>query len=146
MYIKEIKYEDFGGNEVTEKFYFNLSESELTMMNLTQEGGLQNYIERIVNTRDAGSLAKLFNELILMSYGEVSDDRKHFIKIRDGHKLAEDFMQTEAYSVFFMELANSEKSLAEFINGVVPKKLLKEAEKQGAIQKSGDGITITPVQ
>lgn len=130
MYKKSITYEDFNGDKVTETFLFNFTKSELATMNLEQEGGLQNYIERISNTRDTKSLVKLFQDLILKSYGVKSDDGKRFIKVVDGHKLAEDFAQTEAYSEFFMELANNTEEVNNFINGVIPKDLLAELDKE----------------
>lgn len=138
MYIKEISYEDFNGEKVTEKFYFNFTKAELATMNLEQEGGLSNYIDRITNTRDTPSLIKLFQELILKSYGVKSDDGKKFIKVKDGHKLAEDFMQTDAYSEYFMMLVQNDKEAEKFINGVIPKQILEEVEKA---KKNGTSIT-----
>lgn len=129
MYIKEISYEDFNGEKVTEKFYFNFTKAELATMNLEQEGGLQNYIERITNTRDTPKLIKLFQDLILKAYGVKSDDGKKFIKVKDGHKLAEDFAQTDAYSEYFMLLVQDEKEAEKFINGVIPKSVLNEVNK-----------------
>lgn len=129
MYIKEISYEDFNGEKVTEKFYFNFTKAELATMNLEQEGGLQNYIERITNTRDTPKLIKLFQDLILKAYGVKSDDGKKFIKVKDGHKLAEDFAQTDAYSEYFMLLVQDEKEAEKFINGIIPKSVLNEVNK-----------------
>lgn len=136
MYIKEITYEDYNGEKVTEKFYFNFSRAELATMNLEVEGGLQNYIERITNTRDVPSLIKLFQDLILRSYGVKSDDGKKFIKVKDGHKLAEDFAQTDAYSEYFMLLVQDDKEAEKFINGVIPKQILDEAVKNKNLPNS----------
>ena len=136
MYIKEITYEDYNGEKVTEKFYFNFSRAELATMNLEVEGGLQNYIERITNTRDVPSLIKLFQDLILRSYGVKSDDGKKFIKVKDGHKLSEDFAQTDAYSEYFMLLVQDDKEAEKFINGVIPKQILDEAVKNKNLPNS----------
>lgn len=130
MYIKEIKYEDYNGETVSEKFYFNFTKAELATMNLEQEGGLQNYIDKISNERDTPKLIKLFQDLILRSYGVKSEDGKKFIKVKDGHKLAEDFMQTDAYSEYFMMLVQDEKEAEKFINGIIPKDILKEVESK----------------
>lgn len=143
MYIKEISYEDFNGEKVTEKFYFNFTKAELATMNLEQEGGLQNYIERITNERDTPKLIKLFQDLILKSYGVKSDDGKKFIKVKDGHKLAEDFAQTDAYSEYFMLLVQDEKEAEKFINGVIPKSILDEAAKN---QKNGGSTAVTKIE
>lgn len=142
MYIKEIKYEDYNGNEVKEKFYFNLNQSEITTMNMEQEGGLNEYINRIINTRDSKELISLFKTLILKSYGEKSDDGKHFYKTINGRNLAEEFMQTEAYNVFFMELASDEKAVADFINGIIPKKMRDQLEAEA--KKNGGNVSALP--
>lgn len=142
MYIKEITYEDYNGEKVSEKFYFNFTKAELATMNLEQEGGLQNYIERISNERDTPKLVKLFQDLILKAYGVKSDDGKHFIKVKDGHRLAEDFMQTDAYSEYFMMLVQDDKEATNFINGCIPKELLKEVQEA---QKQGNS-PVTPIK
>ena len=40
MLKRNITYEDFDGNTVTEAFYFNLSKAELMEMEFTRAGGL----------------------------------------------------------------------------------------------------------
>lgn len=134
MYKKEIKYEDLNGNEIKETFTFHYNKKELTVMNLEVPGGLQGYIEKISNTQDIPELIKLFQKLILSAYGVPSDDGKRFIKVKDGHKLAEDFEQTEAYSELFMLLATDAKEAEKFINQCIPQSLVKEieAEKRNA--------------
>ena len=57
----------------------------------------------------------------------------------DGRPLSRKFVQTEAYSELFMELSTDAKAASEFINGIVPAELAKEAAKQGNIP------TIAPV-
>ena len=41
----------------------------------------------------------------------------------------DDFIATEAYSVLFTELATDDKAASEFLNGIIPKKLVAEANK-----------------
>lgn len=125
MYKKTITYTDFDDIERTEEHYFNLSKAELTEMNFSAEGGLEKMIREIINTRDMKRLIELFKRFILMSYGEKSLDGRRFVKIVDGHKLADDFSQTGAYDALFMELANDEKAAIEFILGILPKELAK---------------------
>ena len=45
-------------------------------------------------------------------------------------KLANKFKQSEAFSECFMTLASDEDKLTEFINGCLPKSLLKEIEAE----------------
>lgn len=123
MIKKTIKYEDYEGNERKEDFYFNLNEAELTELAMSRSGGLEQYARRIIAAQSEPELIALFKELILISYGEKSDDGKRFVKVKDGHRLSEDFSQTEAYSTLFMELATDADAAAKFFNGLIPEKL-----------------------
>lgn len=121
MLKKAIKYVDYDGNERNETFYFYINKAELMEMELSTSGGLAEHINRIVAAQDAPSIIKVFKDLILKAYGEKSPDGKRFVKVApDGHRLADDFAQTEAYSILFMELATNTEAATEFINGIVP--------------------------
>lgn len=117
MYKKVMTYVDFNGEERTEDFFFNLTQAEVTEMELTTEGGLKDKIERITKAKDVPEIIKLFKELILKAYGVKSPDGKRFIK---SDKLSEEFAQTNAYSDLFIELASNSGSAAEFVNGILP--------------------------
>lgn len=122
MYAKKITYTDYDGNERTETFYFNLNKAELTEMELSSEGGLSKMIQKIVDEQDTTRIITIFKDIILRSYGEKSNDGKRFIKkAPDGHMLADDFAQTEAYSELFMELASNADAASDFVNNIVPK-------------------------
>ena len=125
-----IKYTDFDDEERQEDYYFNLTKSELMEMNFSADGGLEKTIQKIVEAKDTKRIIDIFKDVVLRSYGEKSIDGKGFIKMRDGHKLADDFAQTAAYDALFMELATNEESASRFINGVIPKGFAKEVEKR----------------
>lgn len=121
MLTKPITYTDFNGVERTEEFFFHLSKADLVEMQLSVKGGLDAMIKRIVNATNEPELIKMFKELILKSYGEPSADGRSFVKFApDGHRLADDFAQTAAYSVLFMELATNAEAAAKFVNGITP--------------------------
>ena len=120
MLKKTIKYTDYDGNEREEDFYFNLNKAEVTEMELSKQGGLSEYIKRIVAAQDAPSLIKLFKELICKSYGEKSLDGKRFVKSKE---LTEEFTQTEAYAELFVELASNAEEATKFVNGIMPKNM-----------------------
>lgn len=127
MLKKTITYTDYNGVERTEDFYFNLSEAELMEMEMSTEGGMEAYLNKIVSTQDKPSLIKLFKEIILKSYGEKSLDGKHFDK---SEKLSNAFSHTEAYSILYMELATSDEAAALFINGVIPQNVKVQMANQ----------------
>ena len=121
MLKKPITYTDYNGVERTEDFYFNLNKAEVMEMEMSTKGGLAEMIKRIIAAQDAPAIIKIFKDLILKAYGEKSPDGKHFIKFdKDGHRLADDFAQTEAYSQLFMELSMDADKASEFINNIVP--------------------------
>lgn len=118
MLIRPIKFEDLDGNEVTENFHFNLSKPELIEMEVEHEGGFKFMIEKIIGTNDRKGLIEQFKKLILMTYGVRSDDGKRFVK---SDQLREEFTQTPAYEVLFMELATDDGAAIAFLNGVLPR-------------------------
>ena len=117
MLKKTITYTDYNGSERTEDFYFNLSKAEVMEMELSTAGGLAETIKRVVAAQDQPAIIKIFKDLILKAYGEKSLDGKRF---RKTDELREEFAQTEAYSILFMELATDDKAAADFVNGIVP--------------------------
>lgn len=134
MYIKTIEYKDYSGNQRKEDFYFNLNEAEIMEMELSKDGGFDQWITRIANAQNTPELIKLFKGLILMAYGEKSLDGKKFIKVDPvtGRRLSEEFEQTAAYPVLFMELATNTEAATEFINHIIPENAAAAVEKAKA--------------
>ena len=131
MLKRKMTYVDYNGNERTEDFYFNLTKAELTEMQLSESGGLTEFIQRIIDTQDTKKIIELFKDLILKAYGEKSLDGKRFIKSKE---LSDSFAQTEAYSDLFMELATDSKAAAAFVNGIIPSDLAKQVAENGGIE------------
>ena len=123
MLKKTIKYTDYAGTERTEDFYFNLSKSEITEMELSIEGGLMKKVERIVQSVNGAEIVALFKELILSSYGEKSPDGRYFEKSKEQSTR---FSHSPAYDLLFMELATDADKAAAFVNGIIPSDLLEE--------------------
>lgn len=117
MLKKTITFTDYNGVERTEDFYFNLEQAEITEMELSEDGGMSNAIQKIVSSQDIPTLIKIFKSLILKAYGVKSADGRRFIK---SEEISREFTQTPAYSKLFMELAQDEKKAAEFINSIIP--------------------------
>lgn len=110
-------YSDYNGGTRTEDFYFNLTQAEITEMEVSVDGGLVEMINRIVAAQDGKQIIALFKDIILRAYGEKSPDGKRFIKTQE---LRDAFAQTEAYSDLFMELATDSNAAANFVNGIIP--------------------------
>ena len=124
MLKKTITYTDYNGVERTEDFFFNLTQAEITEMEMSTSGGLAEMIRKVVAAQDAPAIIKIFKDLVLRAYGEKSPDGKRFIKNDD---ITTAFSQTEAYSILFMELATDADAAAKFVNGIIPANLAKKA-------------------
>ena len=124
MVVEKIKYTDFNGLEREEDFMFNLTEAEITEMELTTDGGLSDSIKKIIAAQDTPEIIKVFKMLLLKSYGEKSADGRRFVK---SEKLSEEFSQTNAYSQLFMKLATDDKAAVAFINGIMPDSMQEKA-------------------
>ena len=134
MVVEKIKYTDFNGLEREEEFMFNLTEAEITEMELTTDGGLSDSIKKIIAAQDTPQIIKVFKMLLLKSYGEKSADGRRFVK---SDKLSEEFAQTNAYSQLFMKLATDDKAAVAFINGIMPDSMQEKV--------AGNNPGLTPV-
>ena len=119
MLKKTITYKDYDGVERTEDFYFNLSQTEITQLELGIEGGLVNKINKIVAAQDGAEIMRLFQEIILMAYGEKTPDGKYFQKTPE---ISQRFSWTPAYDQLFVLLSTNAEEAAKFIIGIVPQK------------------------
>lgn len=127
MYKKTITYEDFLGQTRTEDFYFNLTKAEIIeWLSTNAEYTLDHVIEQMSKKMDVKGLMEATKQLIYMAYGEVSLDGRRFIKSQE---VKDNFMETNAYSELFMELATSAEKAAEFFNGIIPKDLAEGVDK-----------------
>lgn len=131
MLKKSITFTDLNGEEVTEDHFFHLSQAELVEMEMSEEDGLSEALKRIIEAEDGKQIIKQFKEIILGAYGKRSQDGRRFIK---NQQLREEFESSEAYSAFFMELVTNTDSAIEFVNGIVPAKVVAEAAS--AIEKA----------
>ena len=133
MFKKKITYTDYNGQERTEDFYFNLSKSELIMLESTTPGGYTAMLQRIIDSKDNTQLMKIFTDLIKMSYGVKSDDGKHFVK---NDRVVEDFLNSAAFDQMFTEFFTDENAAANFAKGIIPQEIdLNRQKSFAAIDK-----------
>lgn len=136
MLKKDITYEDLDGNEITETFWFHLSKAELAEMALGKEGksgGFETWVRTIINSNDGEVMTQTFKKILLSTIGERSEDNKRFIK---NDQIRDNFVQSDAYSVLFMEVMTDADKMSAFINGVVPSNMRDEVAK--SIQNAPD--------
>lgn len=127
MLKKTLTYEDFNGNQRTEDYYFNLTKAELMEMELSADGGLEATINKIIAAQNGKEIMELFKEIVLKAYGEKSLDGKTFDK---SPEVKNRFLNSQAYSDIFMELATNADEATKFFNGIIPKDIVNEVKKQ----------------
>ena len=126
--VKEtIKFVDYNGVERSGEYYFNLNKAEVIEFEKSINGGISEMIKQIVATNDEPAIIEIFKKLILMSYGEKSNDGLYFLKKdEEGRPLSRKFEQTEAYPELFMKLARDTDAAINFVNGIIPKVATEE--------------------
>lgn len=124
MIKKRMTYEDFNGETRTEDFWFHMSEVDLLEMDSKYPGGMQGFIQKMIDTKDSAEMFKLAKEIIEMSYGVKSVDGRTFEK---SPELTRSFTQTQAYVDLFMEIGTDADKAAEFIKGIMPAKIVAAA-------------------
>lgn len=126
MLKRDITYEDFNGETLTETFYFNLTKTEIIELEVGYKQGLEETIKAIIKAEDNKSLIAEFKKIVLLAYGIKSEDGRRFIK---NDQLREEFSQSAAYDALFMELALNQDSAANFIMGIIPRDLSIDLDK-----------------
>ena len=117
MLKKTIKYTNYDGVEKEKDFFFNLKKSELVDLQYKTSKGFIAYIEEITKAGDTSELWKAFRDIVLLAYGEKSDDGERFMK---SEEISKAFEETEAFSVLIMELIEKDGAASDFVNGIMP--------------------------
>ena len=120
----DIEFTDYDGVKRNETFYFHLNKGELIDMQLSEYGGLDKLLQKIIDTQDQVKLWTYFRDIIQKSYGEKTGDGRNFIKKdENGRLLVENFLTTEAYGEFMMKLIQDADYASKFVNGIIPEGL-----------------------
>lgn len=139
MIKKTVTYTDFDDIPVTETLRFHITEAELAEMEVNTPGGLVAKLES-VTTGNGKDILDTFKYLIMAAYCEVVRDkngRQLLMKFdADGHRLADDFVQSLAYNAIFKELIENPETAADFVNGLFPKDLVEKAQKEAEKAKT----------
>lgn len=123
MFKVEQKYKDFLGNDQTDSLYFNISESEMYEIAKDNKKFDPDYLRYLMENGRGVDFVDVVRELIVLSYGELSDDGKKF---RKSDERALEFVQSAAYDALFERLVNAEDEnfVKDFLVGVFPKKFI----------------------
>lgn len=136
MLKKTINYDDFDGNAREEVHYFNLTQNELlnvaiklpnNVMDAVDVGSDQideaSAVRRLFSALGNNGIYEFIKMLVRESYGRKSADGRRFEK---SEEIFNDFAQTLAYDTLLMELISDDKAASDFINGVLPNKVMEQ--------------------
>lgn len=119
MLAKTLTYKDFNGQEVTDSFYFNLTEAELLELNIRDD------LEAVGKSGNANKIMDTFKRILKASYGVRTPGGAKFIKTdQDWHE----FVSSTAYSDIFIQLVTDADYAAAFIRELVPADLAARVE------------------
>ena len=120
MFKKSLTYKDWNGVERTEEFRFNLSKTDIQLLDAKHPGGLFNYMKSCYEAMDVPKMMDFFVMLIMESYGVVSEDGRRFEK---SPELSKAFSETRAFDEIFQWLYNEKGAVNEFLVKVMPEDL-----------------------
>lgn len=145
MLKKTITYTDYNGTERTEDFYFNLSKAEITEMELSMEGGMRAYIQKIIAAKSQLALVTLFKEIVMKAYGKKSADGRLFMK---NDAIRAEFEAHPAYSMIYMDLVTDEAKASAFVNGIIPADAqnVNPAMEMAATANAAPALSVAPNQ
>lgn len=129
MLRRDITYTNFDGVEVTDTLYFNLSKSELILWQTSENGGLAEKLQKMLNQKDGKLIMQTFYDILLKSYGEKSADGRRFIK---SDELSKAFSETPAFDILFSELLSDPEKALLFVRQVMPPEFQAQLDNVGA--------------
>lgn len=148
MLVKKVKFTDFLGNEREAEFYFHMSEADAYKLDLKTTGGLERKLKSMTEKQDVPGFAAMLDDLILKSYGYISDDGVSFVKDAEATKR---FAESNAYSIIFKELVTNGDACINFIKGILPQNMqdrINEAMKNGELKLDSKPVIdakVTPI-
>lgn len=145
MFSRTFEYTGYDGQPHKDTWWFNLSEAELYKLELSNLGGMNGMMNRLLRESKPGEIVEVFESLILSAVGERSVDGRKFIK---NQEIRDDFYQSKAYSDLFVELVSSGEKLAEFLKGAIPAEVaaeLAKAEEEKKAEENKPVVQALPV-
>ena len=147
MIVKKIQYHDLDGDLREDEFYFSMNESQFVRVNAMFPGGLQAFAERAAKDKNGDDMFRVIDTLVREAYGERVGSG--FVRTApNGQKLADFFINTEAYDNLLTELMQSEENLTAFVTGCFNKNAqeritaeINRVRKDGTVEKRITGET-----
>lgn len=129
MLKKEITYTNFNDEDITVTEYFNLNKVQ-TMKLVSGHGGMDKYLQSIIDEKNGEKFIDFVEELVYSSYGKRDpENAENFITTNE---VKDAFAKTGAYDELVYTLLSNEKEFEAFFIGILPKAMqetVRNAEK-----------------
>ena len=135
-----ITFKNLDGESVTRDYYFNLSIPEVTELEVGMPGGMSAYWIDLVERGDQGGIVKALKDIVALAYGVRDEDGITFNK---SPEISRKFLQSDAYSVLFMNFFGPEASNEAFTNwlkAVVPPEILERVPSDLPVQETPNTV------
>ena len=137
MIVKKIAYHDLDGDMREDNFYFSMNETQFARLNGMFPGGLQEYTSKAAKDKNADNMFHVIDTLVREAYGERVGNG--FVKTApNGQKLADFFINTEAYDNLMTELMQNEDTFINFMSGCLNKNAQERVQAEIAKLKNGN--------
>ena len=141
MLKKTVEYTNFNGQHRSQELYFNMNKFELTQLMIGPDNvPFQDYMQRLVDSRDISEMLQVVKDLLLMSYGEKSQDGEHFVK---SDEIRHQFETSAVFPEIYYEMMSHPDELLKFIWGVMPPDLRPSESQLNEIVASINETTET---
>lgn len=138
MIGKTLKYFDFDGMPVEQTFWFHLSKADILVLDATIPGGITPVLQKVMaDGTDNAYIVETFQLLLGKAVGRRSEDGRRFVKNAD---ITAEFMETNAWEAFLMDLLGNAENAVEWFNGVMPTDVQEEAATKKAASVSTDEL------
>lgn len=143
MYVKTINYTDYDDNPREMTAHFHLSKADLAVLRLTDERWDEDYLNSLMEKVQKERENKKPDKKVMK---EMLDFIREFIRASYGHREGdsfihdeadtEKFMNSEAYSEFFVELNTHPDKQSAFVNAVMSATPAERAEIQKMVNEA----------
>lgn len=121
MFKVNVEYKDFLDNDQKDTLRFNISETEMMDLASKDPSFKVDYLRYLMTDGTGIEMVDILRKLIVVSYGELSEDGKKF---RKSDERTLDFVQSAAYDKLFDMLVYGDdmEFAKKFLIGIFPAK------------------------
>lgn len=139
-----VEYKDFNNNPRTEKLYFNLTETEISKMEVD---GLTDKLLAMADTKNPKEILDFVDNFILRAYGHKTPDGLRFDKSKESR---DNFENSAAFDAIHMDMISDAEKFARFFIATIPEslrpsknemdKLIKKSLKEAGVESKDEPI------